>query len=63
MGEMSKVNKIKVKEINYFENYPIITTLNEQVTGVHTFNDIQEGDFYEGTVVNVLKGQTVSVIV
>jgi hypothetical protein len=57
------VKKIKVKEINYFENYPIITTLTEQVTGVHSFNDIQVGDIYEGSVVNVLKGQTVSVIV
>ena len=62
-GEMNKVKKIKIKEINYFENYPIITTLNDQVNGVHSFNDIQVGDIYEGTVVNVLKGQNISVII
>jgi hypothetical protein len=62
-GDLNKVKKIKVKEINFFENYPIITTLNEQVTGVHSFNDIQVGQVYEGTVINILKSHNISVIV
>ena len=27
--DISKINKVKVKEINYFEHYPIITALTD----------------------------------
>lgn len=39
-GDVKKVKKIKVKEINYFESYPMFTALPTEINKLSSFNDI-----------------------
>lgn len=49
-GEVKKVKKVKVKELNYFEQYPMFTAMHSEIGKTSSFNDIQVGQIYEGTV-------------
>ena len=54
-GEASKVRKVKVSDLNYFDQYPVLTAMPAEIAKVASFNDILVGQIYEGTVQKVIK--------
>jgi hypothetical protein len=49
------VKTVKVKEVNYFEQYPVFTAMSTDISKVATFNDIRVGTVYQGTITSFLK--------
>ena len=53
--EIEKIKKVKVKEINYFEQYPMLTAIQEGMSKLSNFNDVHPGDIIEGLVTKFIK--------
>jgi len=54
-GDIASVKRVKVKELNYFEHYPVFTAIPKEIETIHSFNDISVGSLYEGTITSFTK--------
>lgn len=61
-AELKKVKRVKVKDLNYFDQYPVLTAIPAEINSISCFNDILVGEVYEGTVQKVIKSPLTIVV-